>query len=361
MKSVIPSLLCAAALFASHSGWADPADDAINREIRRQNIPGIAIGVVQDGKVSRLSAYGMANLELQVPVTPDTLFQTGSTGKQFASLTILMLQADGKLSIEDPLSRYFPDEPKSWADIKLKHLLSHTSGLDDNDSLYDLQRTLSWDALRKLHYKTPKKRPAGSKWAYSNVGYQLLGMVIEKVTGAPFHQFYVQRIFKLVGMNSSRDIADADIIPNRAAGYERADGKLGAPLKNQSWVSPTFNSTADGSTYVTARDYATYLAMLDAPPPAIKPLMDTAMRPVIKIRPDSAVSYGMAWFLTTVDGTPIQYHSGAWQGFRALIVHYPTRKASIVMLTNSDIPEGGPLAETVIKSVLPGMPVPPEH
>jgi CubicO group peptidase (beta-lactamase class C family) len=339
---------------------ADSVDDAIQAEMKRQAIPGMAIAVMQDGKITRLSSYGMANLELKVPVTPDTLFQTGSTGKQFASLAILMLEKEGKLSTADKLSKYFPDVPKSWADIRLKHLLSHTSGLDDNDAMYDLQKTMTSDALRKMNYRNPKTRAAGKAWAYSNVGYQLLGMVIEKVTGAPYHRYLDAQIFKPLGMIATRDISEEDIIPNRASGYERKDGKLGEPLKNQSWVSSIFNRTADGSTYITARDYGAYLMAMDAPPSNLKPLWEEATTPVVAVQPGKPVTYGMGWFLATVDGVPIRFHTGSWQGFRAYIVHYPTKHAGMVMLVNSDTPEKEQLLKLLTQKALPGMPAPPQ-
>jgi D-alanyl-D-alanine carboxypeptidase len=339
---------------------AEPGDDAIIAEMKRQNVPGAAIGVVRDGKVVRVSGFGIANLEHNVPVTEDTLFQTGSTAKQFAALAILMLEKDGKLSVEDRLSKYFRDTPKAWRDIKLKHLLSHTAGIEDDDKLFDLTRTLTPDALRKLIFKSPKPRRAGAGWSYSNSGYQLIGFVIEKVTGAPFHDFFTARIFKPLGMTASRGISEADIIPNRASGYERKDGKLENPIKNQAWVSPTFNATADGSTYITARDFATYMAAMGDPNSPIRPLWDKAMKPVMKTGSNATASYGFGWFVATVNGTPIEYHGGAWQGFRANIIHYPTLKTSIVMLFNSDIPDKNVLPSVILKNALPGLPSPLE-
>jgi D-alanyl-D-alanine carboxypeptidase len=337
---------------------ADRVDDAIQAEIKRQDIPGMSIAVMKDGKISRLTGYGIANLEHKIPVTPDTVFQTGSIGKQFASLAILTLEKDGKLTIEDRFSKYFPDAPKSWADIRLKHLLSHTAGLDDNDALYDLQKTMTFDALRKLHYKTPKPRAAGKVWAYSNIGYHLLGMVIEKITAAPYHDYFTTHIFKPFGMSATRSISEADIIPNRASGYERRGSKLGEPLKNQNWVSSTFNSTADGSTYVTARDFAAYLMAMDEPPENMKSLWSKATTPVIQVKPGKPLSYGMGWFLTTVNGLPVRFHTGSWQGFRTYIVHYPSKHAGMVILVNSDIPEGGALIKAVTNVALPDVPVP---
>jgi len=344
---------------AAQSAQADALDDAVNAEIKRQNIPGLAIGIERDGKIVRLSGYGSANLEWQIPVTPDTLFQTGSTGKQFASLAILMLQQEGKLSIDDPISRYFPDAPASWADIKLKHLLSHTSGLDDDYSKVDVQKTMSWDEVRQLVYTMPKTRPAGAKWAYCNMAYVMLGLVIEKLTGAPYHAYFTSHIFKPLGMTATRDNSEADIIPGRASGYEREGGKLGAPIKNQAWVSTTFNHTADGSTYITARDFTAYLAAMDGPAPPFAALWAQAKAPVIRTEPDKPAFYGMGWFTATVNGTLIEYHSGSWQGFRAMIVHYPNQKTGLVYLVNSDIPEPAALLEKVMAAATPGLPLPP--
>ncbi|MBX9885796.1 MAG: beta-lactamase family protein, partial [Novosphingobium sp.] len=322
-KMSVTGLALLLALATAPGARADALDDAVDSELKRQTIPGLAIGIEQDGKITRLSGYGSADLEWQAPVTPDTLFQTGSTGKQFASLAILMLQQEGKLSIEDPISKYFPDVPASWADIRLKHLLSHTSGLDDDYAKVDLQKTLSWEQVRQLVYQMPKTRPAGAKWSYCNAAYMMLGMVIEQITGAPYHQYFTSHIFKPLGMTATRDISEADIIPGRASGYEREGGKLGALIKNQAWVSTTFNHTADGSTYISARDFTTYLAAMDAPNPAFAPLWAKAKAPVIKVDPDKPAYYGMGWFTVTVDGTPIEYHSGSWQGFRAFIIHWP--------------------------------------
>lgn len=359
LRTSITNLALLLSLAAAQGARADTLDDVVAAELKRQNIPGLAIGIAQDGKIARLSGYGSANLEWQAPVTPDTLFQTGSTGKQFTSLAVLMLQQEGKLSIDDPISKYFPDVPAGWADIKLRHLLSHTSGMEDDDAVVDLQKTLTWEQVRKLIYKMPKLRPAGAKWAYSNAGYQMLGMVIEQMTAAPYHQYFTSHIFKPLGMGATRDISEADIIPGRASGYEREGGKLGAPLKNQAWVSATYNHTADGSTYISARDFTAYLAAMDVPNPAFAPLWAKTKAPVIKTDPDKTVFYGMGWETVTVDGTPIEFHTGSWQGFRAFIVHYPKQKTGIAVLVNSDIPELPALIGKVLTAAAPGLPLPP--
>ncbi|HEX4848444.1 MAG TPA: serine hydrolase domain-containing protein [Novosphingobium sp.] len=338
---------------------ADAIEDAINAELRRQDIPGLAVAVVERGRVVRLSGHGLANLEHRVPVTPDTVFQGGSTAKQFTALGILLLAADGKLALDDPLSRYLPDVPRRWRDISLRHLMVQTSGLGEDPPRADYQRSPAQADLRRLFYTTPKTRPAGAAWAYSNTGYAMLGMVIEKVTGQPYHRFLEQRLFRPLGMTATTGINEAAIIANRAAGYEREGGKLGAPLRNQAWVSQVFNSTADGSTYITARDFATFLAALDNPPAQFAPHFAQIVKPVAPIAKDSAVSYGFGWFVTRIDGREVLFHSGSWQGFRVHMIRYPQQQTSVVMLANSDIPERAALVRAVLGAVLPGMPAPP--
>lgn len=360
MRAVRSILLALFVLITGVSfAYADDLDKVITAEMKRQNVPGLAIGITKEGKISRLSNYGLANLEWQAPVGPDTLFQTGSTGKQFTSLAILMLEQEGKLSIEDPIRKFFPDAPASWADIRLKHLLSHTSGLDDENVPVNPQQTYSADALLQLIYQAAKSRPSGIKWAYSNSGYVMLGLIIEKVTGAPYHDYFTSHIFKPLGMKATRDISERDIIPGRAAGYERDEPKLDAPLKNRSWISPTFNRTADGSTYITARDFATYLAAIDAPSAPFGPLWAQTKVPVIK--PDAAkpAFYAMGWFTVTVEGTKIDYHSGNWQGFNAYIIHWPQQKTGVVILANSYVPEFRDLVSKVVAAAAPGLPLPP--
>jgi CubicO group peptidase (beta-lactamase class C family) len=339
---------------------ADPLDDAIAAELARQDIPGLALAVVERGKVVRLSGHGLANIEHRVPVTPDTVFQAGSTAKQFVSIGILMLASEGKLSLDDPLAKFLPDIPRQWHDIRLRHLMAHSSGLGEDPPGVNYQLSPDSAALRRIFYRTAKLRPAGKGWGYSNTGYAMLGLVIEKLTGQPYHRFLDTRLFAPLGMKATRAITEAEIVPNRAAGYEHEGGKLGAPLRNQAWVSQSFNSTADGSTYITARDFAAFLAALDDPPAALAPHFAEMVRPVIPIEPNSPVSYGYGWFVTTIGGRAVQYHSGSWQGFRVHMVRYPEQQVSLVFLVNSDLPERRALVETVIKAVLPGYPVPPQ-
>ena len=223
----------------------DVVDSYVKSEMTRQQIPGVALLVSRGGEVIRAQGYGMANLELQVPVKPGTIFQSGSVGKQFTATAIMMLVEEGKIGLEDPLTKYFPDAPATWKQVTIRELLSHTAGFTDYPKNFDMRKDYTEKDLLRIVEGIPLAFAPGTKWSYSNLGFLTLGIVIHKVTGEFYGDFLQERIFRPLGMNSTRIISETDIIPNRAAGYVLVKGEL----KNQEWVSPTLNTTADGSLY----------------------------------------------------------------------------------------------------------------
>ena len=235
-------------------------DSFVAKEMARQRIPGLAVGIYNRGRILLANGYGQANVELGVPVKAETIFQSGSVGKQFVSAAIMMLVEEGKLALDDSVTKYFPDAPATWNPILIKNLLSHTSGLSEYESddrtgpkgPFYLRLDFTEDELVTKIEALPIEWAPGDQWAYRNTNYVILGVLIHKVTGKPYAEFLDERIFKPLGMTSTRLISDRDIIPNRAAGYEIHDGQL----KNQEWVSPTFNSTADGALYFNVLDLA---------------------------------------------------------------------------------------------------------
>jgi CubicO group peptidase (beta-lactamase class C family) len=225
----------------------DPVDDYIHSEMQKRQIPGLALLVIRDGQIVKAQGYGFSNVELQVPVKPETIFQSGSVGKQFTATAVMMLVEEGKLSLGDPLMKFFPDAPPAWKNVKVRHLLSHTGGFTDYPKNFDYRRDYTEDELLKIVQGIALAYPPGSSWSYSNLGYLTLGILIHRVTGQFYGDFLHDRIFQPLGMNT-RIMSEADIIPNRAAGYRLVKGQL----KNQAWVSPTLNTTADGSLYFTS-------------------------------------------------------------------------------------------------------------
>jgi CubicO group peptidase (beta-lactamase class C family) len=322
-------------LIASQLAAADrPADDVarfVRAEMKRQKIPGLALLVSRNGEQIRTEGYGLSNVELQVPVKPETIFQSGSVGKQFTATAVMMLVEAGKVGLQDPLTKYFPQAPKWWKEVTVRELLSHTAGFTDYPSDFDMRKDYSEEDLLGVVSAIPPAYPPGTKWSYSNLGYLTLGILIHKVTGEFYGDFLQRRIFGPLGMSTTRIINEADIIPNRAAGYRVADGHL----KNQEWVSPTLNTTADGSLYFSVLDLAKWDAALYTEK-LIKRASMQEMWTVATLRDGKPNSghYGFGWFVGSEGGHHVVEHEGQWQGFETQISRYIDDGLTVVVLTN---------------------------
>lgn len=273
--------------------------------------------------------YGLANLEHGVRVTPQTVFQSGSMGKQFTAMAVMMLVEEGKLSLDDRVSKHL-SVPSSWSRITVRHLLTHTSGLGDYPEDFSLQEDHSESELLKMITAESLAFAPGAKWNYSNLGYVILGILIHKVTGEFYGELLQERIFGPLGMKNTRIINEADIIPHRAAGYVLKEGAL----KNQEWVAPAVNTTADGSLYFTAEDMAKWDEALEA-----RKLLSAAgfeqMWTPAKLNDGSAADYGFGWGIRKTDsGHRVLEHGGAWQGFATYIARYPDDRLTVAVLCN---------------------------
>jgi len=196
LKTILTMIASCFLLAASaQSQIPDPIDAYIHAEMQKRQIPGLALLVIRDGQIVKSQGYGFSNVELQVPVKPETIFQSGSVGKQFTATAIMMLVEEGKLSLDDPLTRFFPDAPPAWNDVKISHLLSHTGGFTDYPKDFNFHRDYTEDELLKIVENLPLAFPPGSRWAYANLGYLTLGDVIQRVTGQFYGDFHRDRIF----------------------------------------------------------------------------------------------------------------------------------------------------------------------
>ncbi len=314
-------------------------DAFVTAEMKREHVPGLAVGVYSRGKILLAKGYGLANVELSVAVKPETIFQSGSVGKQFVSAAIMMLVEEGKLSLDDSVTKYFPDAPATWKPILLKNLLSHTSGLAEYETpertgpggAFNMHLDYTEAELAKNVEALPIENAPGDKWNYRNTNYLLLGILIHRVTGVQYADFLAQRVFKPLGMTSTRLISEADIIPNRAAGYELH----GTELKNQEWVSPTFNSTADGTLYFNVLDLAKWDEALYTTRLLKQSSLDRiwTVYPLNDGKPNPA-GYGFAWSMGDQNGHKLIQHGGGWQGFTCQISRYPDDALTVVVLTN---------------------------
>jgi CubicO group peptidase (beta-lactamase class C family) len=310
---------------------ADEVTRIVRAEMEKQHIPGLALLVSRNGVPIRAEGFGLANVELNVPVTPKTIFQSGSIGKQFTAAAVLLLVEEGKIGLDDPLSKYFDSGPSWWKEVTIRELLSHTAGFTDYPKDFDLRKDYSEEELLKIVEAIPPAYPPGTGWAYSNLGYATLGILIHKVSGQYFGDFLQERVFKPLDMSTTRIIDEADIIPNRAAGYRLDKGQL----KNQEWVSPSANSTADGSLYFTILDLAKWDAALYTEG-VLKESSKREMWMVATLsdgKPNRA-HYGFGWFVELQNGHRVVEHDGQWQGFETQISRYLDDGLTIAVLVN---------------------------
>ncbi len=305
-------------------------DRFVKQEMSVHKIPGVSVAVVRNGRIVLLKSYGLSNVEHQVPVKPETLFQSGSIGKQFTAAGIMTLVQEDKLSLNDKITKFFPDVPESWKEITIRHLLTHTSGLGDYPPEVDLKKDYTESELFDLFKKAPLDFKPGTSWNYSNAGYVTLGIIIGKVTGKFYADYLVEKIFKPAGMTTTRLISEADIVPNRASGYRLVKGEL----KNQEWVSPSTNSTADGSLYLSILDLAKWDAALYTEKPLSKTSRETIWTPV-RLSDGSTKDYGFGWHLANAHGHRLVFHGGAWQGFKSFIIRFLDTSMTFIFLANS--------------------------
>jgi D-alanyl-D-alanine carboxypeptidase len=294
---------------------------------------GLALAVIKEGHIVYTRGYGLANIEHQVPVKPETVFPSASVGKQFTATAVMMLVEEGKISLEDKITKFFTNAPESWKGISVRHLLTHTSGMGEFPGDQDYTRISTEEELIKKVMAIPLEFSPGEKYAYSNLGYVTLGLLIGKVTGAFYGDFLRERIFKPLDMSTARIDSAVYIVTNRAAPYWR-------PGDSQPWhnVKPSWPSlittTADGSLLLTVYDMAKWDAALYKEKLLRKSSLDEMWTPV-KTKDGQTHPYGFGWSLGNVNGHPIVEHGGAIMGIRACIVRYLDQKLTVVVFANS--------------------------
>lgn len=334
---------------------ADAVARLVRAEMQKQHIPGLALLVSRNGQPIRAEGYGLSNVELQVAVKPETIFQSGSVGKQFTATAVMMLVEAGKVGLEDPLTRYFPEAPVWWKEVTVRELLSHTAGFTDYPDDFDMRKDYSEEDLLKIVGAIPPAYVPGTKWSYSNLGYLTLGILIHRVTGEFYGDFLQRRIFKPLDMSTTRIIGEADIVPNRSAGYRWVGGQL----KNQEWVSPSLNTTADGSLYFSVQD----LAKWDAALYTEKLLRHASLQQMWRVAAlrdgkPNAGHYGYGWFIGNKHGHHVVEHEGQWQGFETQISRYVDDGLTVVVLTNLAQARPERIADAVAAIYLPKNPPP---
>lgn len=327
---------------------ADAIDAIVTAEMQRQHSPGIAVAVVRNGAAIKVRGYGLANLEHRAPVTAATFFQTASVGKAFTAALVLLLVREGTIDLDAPVSTYLPDAPPAWAGVTVRRLLNHTSGLVRTDPAIDLHKDYSEAELLASAYRLPLQAPPGQRHVYSNLGYQVLGILCSRVGGRFWGEQMREKLFAPLGM-TARVISEQDIVPGRAAGYLRWDGRF----ENQRWVAPGQNTTADGSLYVSARDMALWSGALQGPRLLSAAEKQSLWQPTPL--PDGQVAdYGLGWALFSVAGHRQVRHRGDWQGFTTHILHLPEDRLTISVLMNRANAQPHVIADRIAAHFIPG-------
>jgi len=334
---------------AAVEGWAAQTQTAessmgkvdafVRAEMARENVPGVAIGIVRKGEAIAVKGYGYANVELGVPVSGATIFQSGSVGKQFTATAVMLLVEDGKIGLDDSITKYFTDAPASWRPITVRNLLTHTSGLPNYEAqgenssggpgALDYRHDYTEEELTRVAYRLSPDFAPGTRWSYSNTGYVLLGILIHKVSGQFYGDVLRDRVFAPLGMSTARVITEYDIVPNRSAGYRLEAGEI----KNQEWISPVFNTTADGSLYLTMNDFIACDRGLRAHA-ILKPQSWSQINTPVALKSGKTFPYGFGWEVSESNGKPWYHHGGAWQGFKTYISRYLADDLTIMVLTN---------------------------
>ena len=331
---------------------ADPRIDRLVDSLRvARKIPAVSVAVMRDGAIVHAQGYGYANVEHQAKATAETIYQSGSVGKQFTATLIMMLVEDGKLGLDDPIRKHLPEAPKSWDRITIRQMLSHTSGLGDYPDSMNYRWDYNEDQLLRIVYQSPLLFAPGAKWAYSNLAYLTLGAMVRRVTGTFYGDLLAERIFKPLGM-ATKIISESDIVPRRAAGYVLKDGVL----KNQDWVSSSLNSTADGALYFTVLDLAKWDAALGSERLVKKRVLEQMWTPV-KLNDGSTYPYGFGWAIGGGSSHRLVEHSGGWQGFLTHIVRYLDDRVTVVVLVNLAAPDSKPgdIAHQIAELVEPSL------
>jgi CubicO group peptidase (beta-lactamase class C family) len=309
--------------------------DAVMSAVYKPGEPGASIIVKKDGKTIFRKGYGLADLELGVPVEPDMVFRLGSITKQFTAMAILMLAEQGKLGLQDNITKFMPDYPTQGRTITVEHLLTHTSGIQSYTDMPEWLPLWRKDFTVKELVDFFKDKPMtfnpGRRWVYNNSGYVLLGAIIEKVSGQTYEEFVDAHIFKPLGMKHSYYGNTERVIPRRVPGYQT--GKEG--VVNAPYLSMT-QPFAAGSLLSSVDDLAVWSDAIFSGKLVKKEWLDKALTP-FKLKNGESTGYGYGLFIADFSGHRSIEHGGGINGFTSYEMTLPGDRIFIAILTNSAI------------------------
>jgi D-alanyl-D-alanine carboxypeptidase len=340
------------------SAHPDKIDEYINREMAARHVPGLAFAVMENARVIREGAYGLANVETGAHVGIDSVFELASVTKPITAVAVMILVEQKKLSLDDPVDKYLPQVPAAWHEITIRELLSHTSGLReyglvkcDGSELLDISTRQQFEDL----VKSPLLFAPGAGTQYSDSGYFILGMIIESASGQSYRDFLQQRIFGPLEMQHTSVLDQSAIIPNRVSPYTLRIGQLNNARRAWQHELPSWYgiwSTVDDMVRFDAALSSGALIKAET-------LAQMWIPATLKDGKSSSIDqnlYGLGWFILSVTGHRIVGHPG-WTG--TLYLKYPNDHISIILLTNLDAGSGSQhvfLAQGILELLRPGLP-----
>lgn len=317
----------------------------------RPGSPGCLLGVVRNGQLTYTRGYGRANLEHDIPFTEDTVFDLASTSKQFTATALVLLEQDGKLSLDDDVRKYVPELPDYGRRITIRHLLSHTSGLRDYIALLTLAGwqlddvTTTGQALAMVARQNGVDFAAGEEFAYSNTGFFLPSLIVERVTGKSLGAFAAERIFGPLGMSSTLYLEDhARVVRHRASGYAAEGDRFRVSMSR-------WQQTGDGAVLSSLSDLLAWDRNFYQPRVGGEGLV-AALTTAGRLATGAPIEYGLGQFVQHYRGLRVQRHGGSWSGFRSELLRFPDEHTSAILLCNVADAQPETLAERVADVVL---------
>lgn len=311
---------------------ADSTDIIIAKMMEKQKVVGLSLAVIKNGKTVTNKGYGLANVEWNVPVNAETVIRLGSLSKQFFTTAIMKLMQEGKLSIEDSVHKFFPDAPATWQPIQIKHLMSHTSGIQREGPAYDNNKIQPDINIIRSAYVLPLLFKPGEKYQYCNVAYFMLAEIIAQVSGKPWQDYIRDELFVPAGMKNTYLTEFSTIIPNRASGYmHRKDSLVNATAMYAIRPSGGFLSTATDMIQWEK-------AISEQKIILTKENWEKLWQPFIKTsdKETSQEHYGFGWLIDEYQGRKVILHGGSNTGFRAVYTRFVKDGLTIIILTNTD-------------------------
>jgi CubicO group peptidase (beta-lactamase class C family) len=332
----------------THAQSSSDVDQAVVQHLQRTKTPGCSIAIVKDGVVVISKGYGLANVETDAPATAETVYRIGSITKPFTAALVMAHVEKGTVKLDDSIRKHLPELPEAFEKVTVQQLLNHTSGIasyTDLLSFATVARTVgSAKAMIEMSAKAKPNFAPGEGWKYNNTGYIVLGELVAKLEGKPWAEALQEKIAKPLGLKSTRASDLAMIVKNRAAGYAPTkDGLTNASFLDMSW--PYSAGVIESTVEDLVKFDSAYAGRL------VKPETFAVMTTTSA----ASKNYGLGWGISDVSGIRVVSHGGSIPGFQSYIARVPSKKVSVIVLTNSNGGDAGTLGKKLLGLAVPEM------